>query len=163
MAHGRTTEDSLIAQLLEETYQTLPRHDDPCRSPDLSKHFDEHHAKTSGIDDPTLENFLSRQAVVVTALEYFPLNGCYRLETGTGHIDLPGNWGPFATLGRELSWVDLSHDELSELLAPIFGGHAKVVLVGQFAQAHLAFFASEDEFSLKWLEKYFAVEKKEAA
>lgn len=164
MAHGRTNnEDSLIAQLLEETYQTLPRHDDPCRSPDLSKHFDEHHAESSGIEDPTLENFLTRQAQAMSTLEYFPRNGCYRLEVGNQKIDLPGNWGAFTKLGRELTWVDLSQDELGELLAPLFGGHHKVVLIGQFAHAHLAFFASEDEFSLRWLEKYFAVEKKEAA
>src|SRR5690606_25339713 len=150
MTHGRTTEDSLIAQLLEVTYQTLPKHDDPCRSPDLSKHFDEHHANNNGIDEPTLENFLSRQAVTVISLEYFPVNGCYRLEASGQSIDLPGNWGAFSNLGRELTWVNLSNDELGELLAPMFGGHSKVVLVGQFGQAHLAFFANEDEFSLKW-------------
>lgn len=164
MTNGRTNnEDSLIAQLLEETYQSLPRRDEAFRSPDLSKHFDEHYANSSGIDDPTLENFLSRQAVLINELEYLPVNGCYRLCVGGQRIDLPGNWGAFSALGRELVCVDLSGGELANLLAPMFGGHTNVVLIGQFGRAHLAFFANEDEFSLRWLEKFFSTEKKEAA
>lgn len=165
MAHVRTSDDFLITQLLEETYQTLPARDDLSHSPDLSSHFDKHAASSDeNAIDPTLENFLSRQAKSVIRLKYCPTTGCYRFSYQNQEIDLPGNWGPFEGLGRELVYLNLCDCELGEILCSLCGEKQKIALVGKFAQVDLAFFAQDDEFSLRWLEKYFSpIAKNEAA
>lgn len=157
-------EDYLIAHLLEETYQALPDRDESLQSPNLNEHFNYHDSLSVFNLDPTLENFLNRQAHTVTRLNYLPKIGCYRLTMGEKKIDIPGNWGHFSKLGRETSFSLLEMDEFNEILSQLYGKRMRSVLVGHFGYAQIAFFQEDDEFSLKWLNKYFEVdEKKEAA
>ncbi len=157
-------DDFLISHLLEETYQSLPRHDESSVMGNLNAHFDHHHSLLKNDLDPTLDNFLNRQATKTYSLEYRASIGCYRIELAHQKIDLPGNWGAFAKLAREVSFVNLNNDELNELLAALLGREIQCVLVGSFGNARISFFEAEDDISIKWLEKYFAgLEKKEAA
>ncbi|PIP91123.1 MAG: hypothetical protein COW01_05585 [Bdellovibrionales bacterium CG12_big_fil_rev_8_21_14_0_65_38_15] len=161
---GDKNEDFLIAHLLEETYQSLPSHDESSPLTNLNAHFDHHHSLSKYDLDPTLDNFLNRQASKTHRLEYKASIGCYRIELAHQKIDLPGNWGAFARLGREVTFVNLNNDELSELLATLLGREVQCVLIGSFGNARISFFENEDDISIKWLEKYFAgLEKKEAA
>ncbi len=161
---GEKNEDFLISHLLEETYQSLPRHDESSSIGNLNAHFD-HHALLADCDlDPTLDNFLNRQSEQTHKLEYMAAIGCYRIRLNNQNIDLPGNWGPFQSLGRDLTFVNLVNDELSDLLSTLVGRTIQCVLIGSFGSARISFFNEKDDFSICWLEKYFnGLEKKEAA
>ncbi len=161
---GEKNEDFLIAHLLEETYQSLPSHDETAPLTNLNAHFDHHHSLCVNDLDPTLDNFLNRQSTKTYKLEYKASIGCYRIELAQQKIDLPGNWGAFAHLGREVVFVNLNNDVLNELLASLLGKEIQCVLIGSFGNARISFFENEDDFSIKWLEKYFdGLQKKEAA
>lgn len=161
---GEKNEDFLIAHLLEETYMSLPSHDESAALTNLNAHFDHHHSLSQDDLDPTLDNFLNRQSSKTYKLEYKASIGCYRIEFAQHKIDLPGNWGAFACLGRDVAFVNLAQDELCELFASLFGKELQCVLIGSFGNARISFFEKDDDFSIRWLEKYFAgLEKKEAA
>ena len=157
-------DDFLISHLLEKTYQSLPTPNSDYSNESLDQHFDKLSSESSSLFDPTLENFIARQANEVVKLEYIAQIGCYRFKSASCELDLPGNWDCFKQLTREIAFVDLSQSELAPLIETIIGHKARVLLIGIFGQAQFAVFDQHDEFSLKWIEKYFStVEKKEAA
>tara|TARA_R110000868_G_scaffold100128_3_gene275385 strand:- start:16726 stop:17217 length:492 start_codon:yes stop_codon:yes gene_type:complete len=163
MAFGNN-DDNLISHLLEETYQSLPHSNIENSHQSLDQHFDKLSLESSALLDPTLENFIARQSEQTLDLEYLAKIGCYRLRNGEHVLDLPGNWDVFQNLARELSYTDLTTSELAPLLATIIGKPSRVLLMGSFGRAQLVVFEQADEFSIKWIEKYFSsVEKKEAA
>ena len=163
MAFGNN-DDNLISHLLEETYQSLPSSSIDNSHQSWDQHFDKLSMESSALLDPTLENFITRQAEQTLELEYLAKIGCYRLKCNEYVLDLPGNWDVFQNLARELSYTDLTTSELAPLLTTITGKVSRVLLIGSFDRAQLVVFEQKDEFSLKWIEKYFSsAEKKEAA
>lgn len=164
MTNGRTNEDSLISLLLEETYQSLPRDISTSVASDLGHHFDQLQELQSSFIDPTLENFIVRQSKLAINLTYLAQTGCYRLSGHGNEIDFPGNWGPFATMARDISFYNLDQDEsLQSILGEVLGPDKKYVLIGQFADVKLVCFDVTDEYSVRWLEKYFMSEEKRKA
>lgn len=156
-------DDIFIAQMLEETYQELSSDESVHQIANLNDYFERTQEEYKSNLDPTLENFLSRQAGSIFNLNYNPKTGCYRLNFQNMELDLPSNWGVLEMFGRETTFVDLTNGELAPILCTKEYSTARPVLIGAFAHLQLVLFNEKDEFSLRWLEKYFSHAQKKAA
>ncbi len=157
-------DENFIAHLLEETYQTVGSDGVSPSVGSLRDYFNQASAEHGHELDPTLDNFLSRQAIDSQQLQYNARTGCYRLLSGKLVLDFPSNWGPFERLGREITFIDLKHSDLMTLLRPHVMSDTRAVIIGNFGSVRIVYFQIDDEFSLRWLEKFFSYEqKKEAA
>ena len=149
-------EDTLISQLIEETYTESVEKELTDNTIDLRKYFEKrlNQVDFNSIREYIVQNHLSHQSLVLERS-----SGCFRLNFKDKTLDFPSNWSIFEEIkNSNLGYLDQSQDDsfLLDIFAELCGSHQNIVLVKENMDVQLVFIPEEESFDhVKWMKNYF--------
>jgi hypothetical protein len=151
-----SNEDTLISQLIEETYSGPSDKDQPESFTDLRKYFEK---RLNQVDYLSISEYLSQNHLSHNELIYESLTGCYRLNFKQSVLDFPSNWSIFAEIkNANYIYVDQARDQdyLLDVFSEICGSFQNLALIKDDKIIQLVFLPEENSTEhVKWIEGYF--------
>lgn len=161
-------DDTLISQLLTETYTEAPAKDQPNAVVDLRNYFEK---KLNEVDFISMNDYLNQHQLAMSQLIFQEKSRCYRLVYNDAVLDFPSNWSIFKDIqSDDLAYVDQSLDQdfLLDIFSELTGKFSNLALLKENLDAKLVYLPEEtSKDHLKWfrgfLEKQQQKDSKKAA
>lgn len=156
-----SNEDTLISQLISETYTDGAEADQPNNCIDLRNYFEK---RLNQVDYISIWDYLDQHDLSHESMVFHARSGCYRLNLKQSVLDFPLNWSIFKEINSsDLIYLDQSLDQdfLLDIFSEINGCIKNIALVKDNNEIQIIFLTDEESHShLKWIRNYF--EKKNA-
>lgn len=149
-------EDTLISQLIEETYTESVEKDQADNTFDLRKYFEK---RLNQVDFNSIREYVVQHHLSHQALLFEKTSGCFRLNFKDKILDFPSNWSIFGEIkNSDLVYLDQSQDDcyLLDIFAELCGSLQNIVLVKENMEVQLVFIPEEESFDhVEWMKNYF--------
>lgn len=151
-----SNDDTLISQLISETYTEASDKDQPNAVVDLRKYFER---KLNEVEFLSIDDYLSQNDLSMSELMLQEQTQCYRLEFNESVLDFPVNWSIFKEIGAEdLVFVDQSLDQdfLLDIFSELTGQYSNLALVKENGSVKMVYLPEEaSKEHIQWFRGYF--------
>lgn len=162
-------DDTLISQLISETYIDNDVKEQPNTLVDLRHYFEK---RLNEVDYISITDYIRQHQLESGVLVLQKESRCYRLQLNGSVLDFPSNWSIFKEVkDEEIIYLDSSLDQdfLLDIFSEVTGSFSNLIIVREGSDVKLIFTpeaTSRDH--IQWVRGYFekknqAIETKEAA
>ncbi len=156
-------DDTLISQLIEETYTESIEEDQDDKTIDLSKYFEK---RLNQVDYISIRDYLVQHHLSHQFLTYQKSSGCYRLLFKDSTLDFPSNWSIFGEIKtQDFVFLNQSQDEdfLLDIFSEMCGSLQNIILVKESKEVQLVFVSDEEANEhVGWIKNYFEKKNQES-
>lgn len=157
-----SNDDTLISQLISETYTETSDKEQPSPVIDLRNYFER---KLNEVEFLSIDDYLAQNNLSMSDLMLQEQTQCYRLTYNESVLDFPVNWSIFKEIGTEdMVFVDQSLDQdfLLDIFSEITGGYTNLALVKENGKVKMIYLSEEaSKEHIQWFRGFF--EKKNTA
>ncbi len=155
------TEDTLISQLISETYDDGPEKEQPIDLLDLRNYFER---KINEVEFLSIADYLDQNNLEMSELLLQDQTQCYRLIYNQSVLDFPSNWSIFAEMEtKNLVYVDATIDQdfLLDIFSEITGEYKNLAFVKVEKEVKLIYFPEETSREhIDWFRGFFGKRNK---
>lgn len=153
---GMSNDDTLISQLITETYVDGPEKEQPSAILDLRNYFER---KLNEVEFISITDYLAQNNLEMSELMLQDQTQCYRMVYNESVLDFPVNWSIFKEIGIEdLVYVDQSLDQdfLLDIFSEITGGFKNLALVKEGGKVKMVYLPEEaSKEHIQWFRGFF--------
>jgi hypothetical protein len=157
-----SNDDTLISQLISETYTETSDKEQPSPVIDLRNYFER---KLNEVEFLSIGDYLAQNNLSMSDLMLQEQTQCYRLTYNKSVFDFPVNWSIFKEIGTEdIVFVDqsLDQDYLLDIFSEITGGYTNLALVKENSLVKIVYLPEDaSKEHIQWFRGFF--EKKNTA
>jgi hypothetical protein len=151
-----SNDDTLISQLISETYTETSDKEQPSPVIDLRNYFER---KLNEVEFLSIDDYLTQNSLNMSDLMLQEQTQCYRLTYNEAVLDFPVNWSIFKEIGTEdMVFVDQSLDQdfLLDIFSEITGGYTNLALVKENGQVKMVYLPEEaSKEHIQWFRGFF--------
>ena len=157
-----SNDDTLISQLISETYIETSDKDQPNAVVDLRNYFEK---KLNEIDFNSINDYIAQHELAVSPLALQEKTQCYRLSFNGASLDFPSNWSIFKDIKSEdVIYLDQSLDQdfLLDIFSELTGNFFNLALVKEGQEVKLVYLSEEkSKDHVQWFRDYFEKKNQE--
>lgn len=157
-----SNDETLISQLISETYTETSDKEQPSPVTDLRNYFER---KLNEVEFLSIDDYLAQNSLSMSDLMLQEQTQCYRLTYNESVLDFPVNWSIFKEISSEdLVYVDQSLDQdfLLDIFSELTGGYTNLALVKENGKVKMVYLPEEaSKEHIQWFRGFF--EKKNTA
>lgn len=152
----KNIDDTLISQLISETYDDGPEKEEPIAFSDLRNYFER---KLNEVEFNSLTDYLTQNNLEMSELLLQDQTKCYRLIHNQSVLDFPSNWSIFKEIEtKNLVYIDesLDQDFLLDIFSEVTGEYKNLALVKVDEEVKLIYVPEEtSKEHLDWFRGFF--------
>ena len=149
-------DDTLISQLISETYIDNDIKEQPNTLVDLRHYFEK---RLNEVDYISITDYIRQHNLKFSHLVLLEKTKCYRLVFNEAVLDFPSNWSIFKEVkNEEVIYLDSSLDEdfLLDVFSEVMGSFNNLIIVREESDVKLIFTPEEKSRDhVQWVRGYF--------
>lgn len=156
----KESDDALINQLINDTYEDVSELEMPAKIEDLRFYFEK---KLNEVDYNSIINYIEQNSLKMHGLAYVEETKCFQISSEQMVIDFPSNWSIFKDFASEdLVYLDegLDQDMLLDIFNEIIGEHLNLALVRDEDRCMVIYLSKEESKEhVRWFRNYLEKQK----